>query len=321
MRLIGLLLCVSACTLDNPAFTVTATEAGSASGEASSDPTRSTTTTSVSTTATTATTDPDPTGSTTDSATTANVSDSDVTTDPPATSGSTTDSTTTTTDPQPMTATSDTGDPVACGSIDVTGPQLPLLLAEDNASPSAAECMAWQGKDYSGRLEATPAGFKLVETMDCPSSEVPGDGFVFPLSLGLEPPAHNFECVKLRFALHQGTDDCLVTGVTVAHAGVPVITASFGQTLYDPNMPYQVGFKPTGTCGSCPDCCAPEPDPDVYTFELENQPIAQGEQLQFLVEGKKHLFRNLRSHIHSPECQELGPPEWLHFDWVVLRLD
>ncbi|MCY1009568.1 hypothetical protein OV079_29185 [Nannocystis pusilla] len=319
MRPIGLLLCVSACTLDNPAFTVSDTEVGSASSAASADPTRPTTTTSASTTTST---DPDPTGSTTSPATTANVSDSDVTTDPPATSSSTTDATTTTTDPQPMTTvTSDTGDPVACGSIDVTGPQLPLLLAEDNASPPAAECMAWQGKDYSGRLEATPAGFKLVETEDCPSSEVPGQGFVFPLSLGLEPPAHNFECVKLRFAIHQGTEDCLVTGLTVAHAGVPVITASFGQTLYDPNMPYQVGFKPTGMCGSCPDCCAPEPDPDVYTFELDNKPIAQGEQLQFLVEGKKHLFRNLRSHIHSPECQQLGPPEWLHFDWVVLRLD
>ncbi|MFY0539164.1 hypothetical protein [Nannocystis pusilla] len=318
MRLIGLLLCVSACTLDNPAFTVTATEVGSASGEASSDPTRSTTTTSA---PTTGSTDPDPTGSTTDPATTANVSDSDVTTDPPATSSTTDETTTTTTtattEPQPMTATGDTTGPVSCGLIDVIQPLLPLHLVDENETPAPDNCLAWQDKDFTGKLEATLGGFKVLDGQGCPSMNVPGEGFKFDISLP-DVPSHNSECVKLRFAVHPGT--CLVSFVTVTHGTMPVLTGSFGRHEFEP--PFVPQYEATGTCGACPGCCEPGPDPDTYKVKLNDEPVIEGGKLMFTHESKKHLFYNVRAHVHGPECldKQLSPADWLHFDWVVLRL-
>lgn len=321
MRSIGLLLCVTACTLDNPAFLVTDTEVGSASSVASADPTRPTGTTNGSTTASS-----DASGSTTDEptttapATTANVSDSDATTDPPATSSTTDETTTTgTTDPQPMTATGDTTGPASCGIIDVIPPLLSLGLVDENQTPTPETCGAWQGKDFAGRLEATLGGFKVVADEDCLSMNVPGDGFVFNISLPTVP-SHNFECVKLRFAVHPG--QCLVSAVTVTHGALPVLTGSFGRLELAPELPFKPQYKPTGTCGVCPDCCAPGPDPDTYIVELANATAPEGGKLMFVHEGKQHLFYNVRSHVHAPECldEQLGPADWLHFDWVALRL-
>lgn len=318
MRPIGLLLCVSACTLDNPAFFVTDTEVGSGSSVASADPTRPTSTTNGSTTASS-----DPSGSTTDEPATtgssANVSDSDVTTDPPATSSTTDETTTTTTDPQPMTTTGDTTGPVACGLIDVIPPLLALNLVDGNETPTPEDCLAWQGKEFAGRLEATLGGFKLLADDGCFSSNVPGDGFVFNISLP-DVPSHNFECVKLRFAVHPGT--CLASAVTVTHGGLPVLRGSFGRHEFEPDLPFKINYAPTGTCGACPGCCATAPDPDTYTVELTNETIPEGEKLQFVLESKQHLFYNVRSHVHGPECldKQLSAADWLHFDWVVLRL-
>lgn len=323
MRPIGLLLCVTACTLDNPAFLVTDSEVGSSGAAASADPTRPTS----STTNGSATASSDASGSTTDepattaSATSANVSDSDVTTDPPATSSTTDETTTTTgtTDPQPMTATGDTTGPVSCGIIDVIPPLLPLALVDENQAPTPEDCGAWQGKDFAGRLQATLGGFKVVADEDCLSMNVPGDGFVFNISLP-DVPSHNFECVKLRFAVHPG--ECLASAVTVTHGGLPVLTGSFGRHEAAPELPFKPQYEPTGTCGACPGCCAPGPDPDTYTVELANGTVIEGGKLMFVHEGKQHLFHNVRSHVHGPECldKELGPADWLHFDWVVLRL-
>ncbi|MFZ6185284.1 hypothetical protein [Nannocystis pusilla] len=322
MRPIGLVLCVSACTLDNPAFTVSDTEVGSASSAASADPTRPTSTTNGSTTASS-----DASGSTTDEpattapGTSANVSDSDVTTDPPATS-STTDETTTstsTTDPQPMTATSDTTGPVSCGIIDVIPPLLPLALVDEDQTPTPEDCGSWQGKEFAGKLEATLGGFKILADENCPSIPVPGDGFKFDISLP-DVPSHTSECVRLRFAVHPGT--CLVSAVTVTHGTMPVLTGSFGRHEFEPELPFKPLYEPTGACGACPGCCAPGPDPDTYVVELANATITEGNKVMFVHESKQHLFYNVRSHVHAPECldKQLSPADWLHFDWVVLRL-
>ncbi|MCY0986730.1 hypothetical protein OV203_06340 [Nannocystis sp. ILAH1] len=320
MRPIGLLLCVSACTLDNPAFRVTDTEGGSASSAASADPTRPTSTTNGSTTASS-----DASGSTTDepattaSGTSANVSDSAVTTEPPATSSTTdeTTTTTTTTDPQPMTATGDTTGPVSCGLIDVIPPLLALGLLDENQTPTPENCAAWQGKEFAGKLEATLGGFKVLEHQDCPSIDVPADGFKFDISLP-DVPSHNSECVKLRFAVHPGT--CLVSFVTVTHGTMPVLTGSFGRHEFEP--PFVPQYELTDTCGACPGCCAPGPDPGTYDVKMDDKPVVEGGNLPFEHQSKQHLFYNVRAHVHGPECLDKpSPADWLHFDWVVLRLE
>ncbi|PCC69427.1 hypothetical protein SAMN02745121_08118 [Nannocystis exedens] len=328
MRPIGLLLCVSACTLDNPAFFVTDTEVGSASGNTSGDPTRPTSTTSA---ATSATSDPTSTSATTDQATTdqattANVSDSDVTTDPSAGSTTTTDATTSTTDPQPMTAsTTDSSgidtDPVPCGFIDFIGPQLPLQVLPGNVQPSTGECMGWAGKEYAGKLEVIPGSVKIHEDEDCPSINLPDDGFAFPMSLAATPVGDD-QCVKLRFSVHPDADKCTVSAFAVTQ-GAPVLVGSFGRSMFGPEVPFQLGFHPTGVCGACNGCCGPAPDPDVYTFEVPNHSVPEGQKLELDVNGKAHLFHNLRSHIHGPDCQneELTVSEWQHFDWVTIRLE
>ncbi|WAS95518.1 hypothetical protein [Nannocystis punicea] len=319
MRLFGLLLCVSACTLENPAFFVT--DGASATGDSSTDPTRPTSSTSAPTSTTAASAATTDESGTTDPATTANVSNSDVTTDPPATSSTTTtDATTSTTDSQPMTATSsdssgvDTG--MSCGFVEFTEPQLPLRVVEDNAWPDTAKCKEWQMQEHVGRLEAAPYGFKVVSDMEC-GLPLPGGGFVFQLDLGQELPAHNFECIKFRFVVHEGPASCLVSALSVAHAGMPVLLGTFGRTeALDPNMAYKIGFKPVDMCGDCPDCCTPSPGN--YAFELQGEQVAQGQDESFMFDGKEHKFRNLRSHVHD-EC-EAPAPDWLHFDWLVLRL-
>jgi hypothetical protein len=321
MRPIGLLLCVSACTLDNPAFFVTDTEVGSGTSAASADPTRPTSTTNGSTTASS-----DPSGSTTDepvttaSGSSANVSDSDVTTDPPATSSTTDETTTTsTTDPQPMTTTGDTTGPVSCGLVDVIPPLLALGLVDGNETPTPEDCLAWQGKEFAGKLEATLGGFKLLDDDGCFSMNVPGDGFKFDISLP-DVPSHNSECVKLQFAVHPGT--CLASRVTVTHGTMPVLTGSFGRHEFE--APFVPQFVPTGDCGACPGCCPDAPDPDIYNVTLNDEPVPEDGKLMFEHGGKQHLFYEVRAHVHGPDdClnKQLGPADWLHFDWVVLRLE
>jgi hypothetical protein len=326
MRPFGLLLCLTACTLDNPAFFVT--EGGATQGQTtdpSTDPTRPTTgpvapTTGTSEPGTTASTG-DPTG-TSDVVTTSPVSDTDVTTDPPGTS-TTTDGTT---DPQPMTTTttdpnsSDTGLMMCVAFADPLGPMAQLQLP-NNQGLATDVCIGWAMQEWIGKLVVDDAGFTLFAEPNCDAQLPVGVvGFRFAVEMPALPPTPNGVCAKLRFGIHPDHEKCVVSHAVVTYDGSPVISGSFGRAVAA-NVPLQVDIKPTTNCG-CPDCCAPAPAPELYSFELPMGSVPEGGMLMFKQDGKEHMFFNLRSHIHSPACQDedLAQADWLHFDWMTVQL-
>lgn len=313
MRLFGLLLLASACTLENPAFFVT--------DGASGDPTRPTATSNTPTAPGTDATSEPP--ATTSEPITTGTSTGGPTSDPPATATSTTVDTTT--DPTPMTASSssssgDDTDPVACGFLDVTGPLLPALLLPNKEPLNADQCAQVQMKELTGKLYAGPGGFQIETHQDCPSQNLPGQGFAFNVLMPDLPVAQG-ECVKLELTLHPDQTSCLVSSLMVKHQGSPVLVGSFGRANFGPEVPFQLGLQPTGTC-ACPDCCAPGLDPDLYRFVLPAGEVAEGQTLMFEHGGKQHVFSSIRAHVHAPpECTELPPPEWQHLDWLAIRVE
>ncbi|MCY1060300.1 hypothetical protein [Nannocystis sp. SCPEA4] len=320
MRPLGLLLCLTACTLDNPAFFVTdggATQ-GSTTGP-STDPTRPTTgpvapTTSTSEPGTTASSG-DPTG-TSDVVTTSPVSDTDVTTDVPGTS-------TSTTDPQPMTTTttdpnsSDTGPMMCVAFDDPLGPMVQLQLP-NNDGLSTDQCIGWTMQEWAGELVVTENGFTVFSEQGC-GAALPVAGFHFAVEMPDLPP-HNNVCVKVRFGIHADHEKCVVSHAVVTFEGKPIVWGSFGRPAFA-DVPLQVGIEPATNCG-CPDCCAPAPGPELYSFEMPMGSVPEGGMLMFKQDGMEHMFYNLRSHIHSPACQDpsLANADWLHLDWMVVQL-
>jgi len=203
---------------------------------------------------------------------------------------------------------------------DPLGPLVQLQIHPDNQVMGVDQCIGWQNVEWRGRLGVDNFGFTVVNDAECPPAELPVPGFRFPVALALVPEVKGV-CVTLRFTIHPDHPKCMVSGVLVEHEGKPVLWGSFGRSAFAGNLPLQVGFKSTGGCG-CADCCAPAPAPDLYTFELPSESVVEGASVAFTMDGKNHQFRNLRSHIHAPECQDgsLATVDWLHFDWIAVQV-
>lgn len=316
MRCLGLSLVLVACTLDNPAFHVSESDgtAGPATAATTEGSGSATTRPTTSTSPTTSTTGPD--GTTTVDATTMNVSDSAATTDPPAT--------TSTTDP-PMTASSDPGTststtgPVMCpGFIDAPGPAVRLQSLPDLFPVPAAECAPLQGVALGGRLEVDNGGFFIHPSADCAPDNlfVPGLRVQAPM-----PPAvvGDGDCVTFSYQVHPGYGECILSALWVELDGQLIIAGSFGRDEPLPDSPFSTDYEAKHTC-PCQGCCAPYPDPDEYKLIAAGTAIPQGQTMAVMGGNYKWATRNMRSHVHAPECMtDVAVAEWLHLDWIAAR--
>jgi hypothetical protein len=312
MRPLGLLLLLAACTVDNPAFFVTATEG--ASGGATTDATPPGTGSSdPSTAGTEAPTGPGP-ASTTDGSTT----DATTTTGPPGTS--TTDATTDATTAVDTTTESDT-DPNAClGIDDPLGPLIPLLTAQGLFPIDTPACANMQGKPLTGMLTVSNTGFSVVEHPNCPLSQLPSGGVHIPVPLPQLPPIKDV-CVGLRYQIHPEYFECTLAEVVVTHDNKPAFFGSFGVAPFTKGE-LEVSYTALGTC-DCPGCCGDGPDPDRYHFALPSlPPVPEDGSAMFKHAGHNFRFMNLRSHIHAPDCltDDMPRADWLHFDWMAYRV-
>lgn len=331
MRPLGLLLALAACTVENPAFHVTASEGGTASDSA--DPTQPQTTAPVHTsTESTASTEPPTTslGPTTTTTTTTDTATSGATDETSTTDGTATTTTTSgvtaTTDvmtASSVTSETDTGPDVCGGNIDdQLGPLVPLLTAQGHQPVDFIECTELADMPLVGRVVVANGGFDILKDFGCQgTTKIPAEGIHIPVPLPLMPDV-NQACVGLRYTIHPEYFDCYLSGITVTHAGKPVFWGSFGVAPFAKNS-LDVSYQPLGQCDPCPGCCGDGPDPDRYTFQPPQMPpVQEGDSLTFFIQGHKFQFNNLRSHIHSPDCltSDLPRAEWLHFDWMAFRV-
>lgn len=322
------LACALACTVDNPAFlTATAADTTGATSGASS---------SASTGGGGSTVGPT-TSATTSAPTTGTVGTSDVTNG--VTDGNTTppDSTTTsagtgTTDAvstsEPASSTGgglDMGGLMMCAIEDAGHDHVPFLRPID---PSKAEpisspvCSQYAGMELKGKLAILSDGFSVNADPNCGSlMGQPSFKFPLPWMLDANTVGGTGACVVFSYASHpEYLDQCSVAAIVVFKGPTPIIAGRFGTTetmIPIPNI--AVSAVPKGLC-VCPGCCPEAPDPDTYLFQIGGMSVPQGSApVTLLPVNGKHFFVNFRSDIH-PECsQEPLKPDWLHFDWIVVR--
>lgn len=319
------LACALACTVDNPAF-VTATTAdttGATSGASSSastggggstvDPT-----TSAPTTGTVGTS-----GVTTTGFTDGNTTPPDLTTTSAGTG--TTDAVSTS---EPASSTGgglDMGGLMMCAIEDAGHDNAPFLRPIDptKAEPiTTATCDLYDGTELKGKLTILSDGFSVTADPNCGSlMGQPSFKFPLPWMLDANTVGGTGACVVFEYAMHpEYVDQCALSAVVVFKGQLPLIAGRFGTTeTMNPIPNILVSAAPKGLC-MCPGCCPAAPDPDTYTFQVLGKTVEQGSAPALLqpVNGK-HYFVNFRSDIHSECPQDPFRPDWLHFDWIVVR--
>ncbi|HEY8377583.1 MAG TPA: hypothetical protein VIK91_13905, partial [Nannocystis sp.] len=314
---LGLWLPLVACTIENPAFDLELTAATASSGTTTD--TGRTTSGAPTSTSPMSTSGPDATttapGTSADVSTGIGVSDTDTTTAPPGTT-STTD--------WPMTASSDPGttdamttmNPMACGvPLDPTDGLVQLLT--DQGSIPASDCKALV--PIVGRIDAGADGFWIHKDMSCGANNAP---YSFHVEVPLpDKLAANGQCVSVKFDIHEGYQDCVLSVIEVKADNKPVLLGSFGRAEPPGLFPLQPALVPENKC-VCPGCCGDAPDPDLYKLKVAGQEIGEKLSATIAVDNDNQFaFTNLRSHVHTPACTEpkLPRPEWLHIDWVAVR--
>jgi hypothetical protein len=127
-------------------------------------------------------------------------------------------------------------------------------------------------------------------------------------------------CVTFSYLVHPGYDECVLSALWVDADGQQLIVGSFGNKDTPPDTPFQIQYEPKGAC-VCPGCCDPWPDPDIYKLVTLGAAVSEGTTADVLVGDAPWAIRNLRAHVHAPDCTGgAPPPEWLHFDWLAARV-
>lgn len=333
MRALVPSLVLVACTLENPAFLVGASEPDP-SASTTSNPTSATSETGATSAQPTTGTSADPSATAT-ATTTATTSSDPGTTAPPETTapGTTGGVGETTGDPSGTTTTGGTGgstgdstsgsstgdEPIVCPLVSDLGPLAKLLDRDTNEHLKNATCMPWSGITYVGKLKADPMGFVVEQDMVCGVNKVPAN---LRITVPIPQAAKALNaCVTIKFGVHTNYPECHLAWLQIDQGGATALTGRFGTT--EPPALVGLTIEPQLLPGClCPDCCgAEQPDPGQYDLLVNGSPVAEGMTLLNLpIAAKKYAFSNLRSHIHT-QCEDPQylQADWLHFDWVVAR--